>query len=250
MGKDKNTDYRKYRLNPKECLVYGMIFLGCAVAGFHLLFNSIFAGLIAGAFLLPLFYYKLSLYLRDRRISLLEEEFCRYMQLTVAALSGGTSFENVFREVADSVSESEGESVMKREYYIIDRMISLNYDSREAFASFAQRSGSKDIMCIASALLCTSQSGGSVVNLLKSGVGALRLKQDTEREVKRIVSLPRMNHRILTAMPFAFVLLLKTMSPEYVNCLYVWPGRLAMMGAAVLLGASWLLGENLSKMRF
>ena len=128
------------------------------------------------------------------------------MQLVTASLAGGTSFENVFREVADNVS-LEKESVMQNEFYAMDRRIRLHYDSREVFMDFAGRSGSNDIKNIALALIVTSGSGGNIVSLLRNGVSALRLKQDTEREIKRIISLPKMNHRIMTVIPFAFVFL-------------------------------------------
>ncbi|MBE7057380.1 MAG: hypothetical protein E7388_08090 [Ruminococcaceae bacterium] len=248
MRKEKYTDYRKYRLNKKELLLYGSVFVIGAVLVIELMFDIWWLGVVLGLVLLPLFYKKLSAYLRDRRINSLEEEFCRFMQLTVAALAGGTTFENVFREVADSVSSEE--SIMKKEYYIIDRMICLNYDSRDAFSAFAVRSGSEDIKKIAAALACTSEVGGNVIRLLQSGVGALRLKQDTEMEIKRILSAPKMNHRIMSVMPFAFVFILKTMSPEYIKSLYSWPGRGIMVAVAVLIAGSWLLGEKIGKTRF
>lgn len=244
----RNTDYSKYVLSIREKLIYGSIFAVCTVIAAELLFGLWWSGIIAGAVLLPFFYLRLSSYLRDRRIGALEEEFALYMQLAAAALAGGTSFENVFREVADNVA-SEDNSIMKKEFYNIDRMIRLHYDSRDAFDEFAQRSGSKDIKSISAALLCTAVSGGNTVSLLRSGVSALRLKQDTEREIRRIISLPRMNHRIMTAMPFAFILLLRTISPEYVKCLYVWPGQLIMAAVSVLVAAAWLLGEKIGKIR-
>ena len=86
-----------------------------------------------------------------------------------------------------------------------------------------------------------------MVNLIRSGVSALRLKQDTEREVKRIISLPRMNHRIMTVMPFAFVLFLKSMAPDYVDCLYQWPGRIVMILVVLVIFAAWILGERMGR---
>lgn len=242
----KVKDYRKYVLSLREYIVYGIIFTVGMIVAVELFFEVLWPGFVLSAIFLPLFYRKISGYLKNKRISALEEEFCLYMQLVAASLSGGISFSNVFREVADNIS-SEDKSLMKSEFYTIDRMIKLRYDSREAFLSFAERSGSKDIESMAQALLCTSFAGGNVVNLIRSGVSALRLKQDTEREIRRIVSLPKMNHRIMTAMPFAFVILLKSMAPEYMKCLYIWPGRIVMIVVSVILVLAWLLGEKMGR---
>lgn len=247
MKNEKTTDYSKYILSIREYILYGMAFMTGSVVALYLLFGVWWTGIAAGCLFLPVFYRKLSEYLKRRRIAVLEEEFCVYMQLTAASLAGGCSLENVFREVAESGVTAGGNSIMEKEYYAIDRLIRLRYDSRDAFARFADRSGSKDIKSISAALSCTAETGGNLVSLMRGGVAALRLKQDTEREMKRITSLPRMNHRILTVMPFAFIMLLKTMSPEYISCLYTWPGVTVMGLVAMLLTAAWLLGEHIGK---
>ena len=242
------TDYRKYLLSVKEKILYGIIFLAGTTIIMYLFFGLLWPGPVLGIGFLPLFYRKMSAFLTDRRIKKIEEEFCLYMQLVVASLAGGTTFENVFREVADNVSVHK-DSIIRKEFYAIDRSIRLHYDSREVFMDFAQRSGSGDIKNIAVALMCTSQSGGNTVSLLKNGVSSLRLKQDTEREIKRLISLPEMNHRIMTAMPFALVFLLKTLAPDYVSCLYVWPGQLIMCISLFLIIIAWVLGEKMGRVR-
>ena len=88
-----------------------------------------------------------------------------------------------------------------------------------------------------------------MVRLLRSCVGAMRLKQDTEREIKRVISLPRLNNRIMTAMPFAFTALLRAMSPGFIECLYSWPGNLAMIATVALTGVAWLLGEKIGEVK-
>ncbi len=242
------VDYRVYKLSAKEILGYGIIFMCCAALAGWLLFARVWLGLLIGAVLLPLFYKKLKGYLKDKRKARLEEEFCRFMQLTASSLSGGTAFENVFREVADAVSqENSGQSLMEKEFYIIDRLIGLNYESTAAFEKFADRTGSRDIKSISEAIRSVASTGGDLSELLKGGVNALRLKQDTEREIRRTVALPKMNHRILTCMPFGFILLLRYMSPTYIECLYEGIGIFIMSSVALLIGLAWLLGDKAGK---
>lgn len=247
---EKSTDYREYSLSLKERLLFGLLFLLASAIAFWLLFGIVWLGIPAGLILLPLFWKKLSAYLCKRRRDILEEEFCTYMQLTAASLASGTSFDNVFREVADSKPLAGKSKYMESEFLAISRLISLNYESTEAFALFADRTGSTDIKSMADALAGTSHSGGNLVNLVRSGVEALRLKQDTEREIKRILSAPRMNQRILTFMPFAFIFLLKFMSPEYVSKLYSGAGMIVMAVVTLLLIGSFLAGEKITNVKF
>lgn len=242
------VDYREYKLSVKEFLGYGCVFLGGAVLAGWLLFARLWLGILMGTVLLPLFFRKLKTYLRERRKARLEEEFCRFMQLAAAALAGGTAFENVFSEVADTLSpEQSGKSLMQKEFCIINRLIGLNYDSAVAFEKFADRTGSRDIRSIAEAVGSVQSTGGDLAELLKGGVNALRLKQDTEREIRRTVALPKMNHRILTCMPFAFILLFRSLSPSYLECLYESTGILVMVAVALLTGSAWLLGDSIGK---
>ena len=247
---EKSTDYREYRLSLKERLVFGLLFLVASAVAFWLLFGIVWVGLPAGLALLPLFWKKLSESLCRRRHRILEEEFCTYMQLTAAALASGTSFDNVFREVADTKPLAGKAKYMDTEFLIISRLISLNYESTEAFALFAERTGSTDIKSMADALSGMAYSGGNLVTLVRGGVESLRLKQDTEREIKRILSAPRMNQRILTFMPFAFIFLLKMKSPEYVNKLYSGVGIIVMAAVTLLLIASFFAGEKITNIKF
>lgn len=248
MTKKSVVDYRQYQLSAKELLGYGTLFIAVALSAGWLLFARLWPGAIMGAVLLPLFFRRLKEHLKEKRKARLEEEFCRFMQLTAAALAGGTAFENVFREVADTISpEQTGKSLMAKEFYTIDRLIGLHYDSTEAFRKFAGRTDSRDIQSIAEALGSVVSTGGDLAELLKGGVNALRLKQDTEREIRRVIALPKMNHKILTGMPFGFLLLLRYLSPSYIGCLYEGGGMLIMAAVALLTGLAWLLGERIGK---
>ena len=247
---DSAIDYRYYKLSGKEKLLYGLLYFLAITLASALLFGHWLPGPPLAAITLPVFYKKLSAYLCKRRRGKLEEEFCTYMQLAAASLASGTSLENVFREVAESGPTSGKHSYMENEFLGISRLISLNYESSEAFALFAKRTGSSDIESMSDALSGVKYSGGNLVTLVRGGVEALRLKQDTEREIRRIVSAPKMNQRILTFMPFAFILLLRMMSPEYVSYLYKGWGLVVMSAVALLLVGAYFVGEKITDVKF
>lgn len=245
-------DYRTYHLSETEYLIWGSIFLAGMGCGGFLLFRNVIAGIFVGAVLLIPFYKKLSRNFCRRRIALLENQFCIYLQLMAASLSGGTPFEKVFCDVLRSrpLGGSGNEDLISAEFLYIDNLISFRYDPVEAFSRFAERSGSGDIQCMAAALSAVIRSGGNLAELVRNAAGALRNKQDTEKEIMRIISLPRMNHRIMTCMPFAFLLVLRWLSPGYIEYLYSGIGIIAMAVVSVLLIAAWILGEKLGAVKF
>ena len=241
------TDYRKYKFSLPEILLFsGATLLGGAAVG-SVMFGNIIAGIVLSVLLLPYVLLRSSRMLCRRRKAKLEEEFCTYMQLAASAMAGGTAFDNVFGEVADTVDNGKKDLLCK-EFRAMDRSVKMHFDSIEVFRSFAERTGSSGIKSLAVALGQTMTAGGDTVALIRGSINAMRLKQDTEREVRRIVALPRLNHRIMTAMPFAFALLLKWMSPEFTECLYQWPGRLAMIAAVGITAVAWVLGERIGRM--
>ena len=245
-------DYRRYRLSGREYLLWGALFTALGAGSGFLLFQSVAAGLFIGLLLLVPFYRRLAKRFCKRRIARLEYQFCLYLQLMAASLAGGTPFEKVFRDVLSGVPAGtvSGEDLIATEFLYIDNLISFHYGPAEAFSRFAERSGSADIQCMAAALSAVVSSGGNLVQLVRNAAGALRSKLDTEKEITRIISLPQMNHRILTCMPFAFLAVLRWLSPGYAEYLYTGTGLIAMLAVSFLIGGAWLLGEKLGTVKF
>ena len=246
------VDYRTYHLSRKEYFAWGCTFLAGSGLGGVLMFRNILAGLIVGLLLLFPFYKRLARQLCRRRIVRLENQFCICLQLMAASLAGGTPFEKVFHDVLSSFPSGVvgRDDLMTLEFLYIDNLISFRYAPEEAFARFAERSGSGDIQCMAAALSAVIRSGGNLTELVRNAAATLRSKQDTEKEISHIISLPRMNHRIMTCMPFVFLLILRWLSPGYTDLLYSGVGVVAMIAVSVLIVSAWILGEKLGNIKF
>lgn len=246
------VDYRTYLLSRTEYITWGSVFLGGTGLGAYLMFHNVMSGIILGLLLLVPFYKRLARNFCRRRIGRLESQFCVYLQLMAASLAGGTPLEKVFRDVLTSIpfGISQKDNLISAEFLYIDNLISFRYDPVEAFARFAERSGSGDIQCMSAALSAVFSSGGNLAELVRNAASALRSKQDTEKEIAHIVSLPRMNHRIMTCMPFAFLITLRWLSPGYIDYLYAGAGVVAMAVVSAFIAGAWILGEKLGEIKF
>ena len=194
------VDYREYKLSVKEFLGYGCVFLGGAVLAGWLLFARLWLGILMGTVLLPLFFRKLKTYLRERRKARLEEEFCRFMQLAAAALAGVRLLKMYSVRWRTPCRRSSPGKVLCRRICIINRLIGLNHDSAVAFESLLTGPAAEISEYCGSRRQCAVY-GRRSGRASKGGVNALRLKQDTEREIRRTVALPKMNPESLPVCP-------------------------------------------------
>ena len=87
----------------------------------------------------------------------------------------------------------------------MQRLIALNISPEEAVEAF-QRGPAGDIQNFSNALYESLQAGGNLVQLVRNSASALRVKYDSEDEIRSLLNLPRFNHRIMMVMPFVLYL--------------------------------------------
>ena len=189
---------------------------------------------------------------RKRITTRLEEQFAEVMQVTLTALSSGQTIDQAFAELAESSTGKRTElKLMMREVRAINRRVLMHYSFYEAFEDFAVRSGNQDIKNISEALKITGMRGGNLVFLVRNALANLRVKIETDREIRHTLALPRYNHRILTVMPFFLIFMLKTISYEYIQPLYVTgAGQIVSVCTAAAVLLAWILGDRLCRVKF
>ncbi len=244
--------YETYFLSLPEYLWYGgLYFLGSGLAGVLFFQNPLF-GLFPAIVFLPLFFSRLRRRLQQKRVRSLEKQFYHSLQLLSASLSVGIPLEKCFRDVAesDACRLQSDMGMIRREFEKIDRLLTLQTELETAFDSFAQRSASRDIQSFSVALRAAAFSGGNLVELVRLAAASYQMKEAAEEEIRSCLSLPRMNHKIMTAMPFFLIGLLRCIAPGYLSPLYTGAGRLVMLTVVAVLAGAWFLGEKVSDISF
>lgn len=234
-----------------EMIMYTIIIFICVFICSFIFFNKIFISCIISIIGIPIFIKKVINFLNIKRNKLLEKQFCEVLQIMASFLVAGRSPELIFIDVVNEFDNNNHQyELIIKEFKLINRQLSLNYTIEEALEGFARRSQNKDIQSFASAYIICQMSGGNLVELVRNTSLVLRVKIETEEEIKLLLTLPKFNHKILTIMPFILLGLLRVSSPEYIAPLYnSITGILIMSIVAIFMVIAWFLGDQISNIK-
>lgn len=251
MSRTRLVDYRTYVFSFKDWIVFTLVLVGISVMFGLVLFESVRIGIMFSLASSPYVFGRLKKYFKKRRLEALERQFCDALHLMSASLAAGMSFTGCINEIANGDLSVDGSlRLVQREFVHIQRLIALNISPEEAVDAFAKRTGSRDIQNFSNALFESLQAGGNLVQLVRNSASALRVKYDSEDEIRSLLNLPRFNHRIMMVMPFALILMMKVIAPGYVEPLYLEGARWILFLVAFLILLSWYVGEMISDIRF
>lgn len=246
---EKSVDYRKYR-DPPLVLAAAAVFFCSAFGLLSYVFTEKFlSSLVIGVLILPVAMWRFLKFRRKQTIKKFEKQFLEMMQNVLSSVSAGMPFERAFAEVTDqAVSETRKKERRKKqiiqEFETIIRRTEMNYSFYSLLENFAERSGSGDIVNLSKALTVAATGGGNTAYIVRNALANMRIKVETEKEIEHILALPRYNHRIISLMPFLMMLLLKTVSRDYVEVLYNdGAGQIVIICVVLVVVVAWLLGD-------
>lgn len=216
----KGNDYRYYRMNRKENLLWLSITFG-AVGLISWLFYRSFYGM---AVVLPLLFVTKKLfrnYLLARRKREMLYQFGEMLQIISSSLKAGYSMENAFAQAWEEYAKLYGvKSVMAQEFRGISHKMKLNEPLERLVEDLAQRSGIEEIVSFSQVFVFAKRSGGDMMKILQNTVEKIRQKSDVEREIDTVVTAKRTEQRIMDLVPFGILCYVGTTSPEFLAPLY------------------------------
>ncbi len=156
---------------------YAWVFLGAAFVS-SLAFALIRSIPVAVIFAIAVFTAcELVLTAKKRtRARSLDEQLARALPQIGQNLRAGTSIERSVRSVADNSPEP-----LATELRRVSAEAALTSDIASAFESFAERSGSKDVLMISTAMRITKTQGGSLADVLDNVSHVLESRQEIVR---------------------------------------------------------------------
>jgi tight adherence protein B len=106
---------------------------------------------------------------------------------------------------------------------------------RDALTNFAERMPIVDVRFFVTALLIHKETGGNLAAILDDLASVIRDRFRLLRDVRTRTAQGRLTAGILIALPPAFILLMRTINPEYVMPLFTDViGRYMLAGAVLL----------------
>jgi tight adherence protein B len=219
-------------------------FLGCSLAAFLL------ALLVSAHWPLPLALriilalpalgvpYFLVRRARTRRLHRIEHQLPDAADFIARALRAGHSFTNVLQIVGNELPEP-----LSSEFRIAREEINYGVPMGEALHNMAARIPLTDLRYLIIAVLIQRESGGNLAEILGNISTIIRSRLKLVAQVRVLSAEGRMSAWILGLLPFAVMLALTLLNPEYVSLLWTDPSGVRLLWYAagmILFGVVWL----------
>ena len=168
----------------------------------------------------------------------------------MTSLQAGLSLENACRTARKELEEfygRKGQPILE-EIEKICRGIDLNISLQTLFYRFAENTGVEDIYEFAAVMEAAGRTGGNMVEILRNTSEHLRIRIDTEEEIRVCLSGVRFEKNIMLLMPFVMLVYLNMTGPSYVRALYeTIPGRVIMTALLFVLSGCYYWTESIMK---
>ena len=161
---------------------------------------------------------------------LLRRIFPRRFDLLGRAVRAGHAFTTGLEMVATELPEP-----VAGEFKLVFDEQSFGLPLRDALTNFAERVPIVDVRFFVTALLIHKETGGNLAALLDDLAGVIRERFRLLRDVRVRTAQGRLTAGILMALPPAFVLIMRGISPDYVTPLFTDVMGRYMLGGAILL---------------
>ena len=224
----------------------GMCAVGLAAA---LYYQSFWAGVLFS----PLGLYAPAAVGRElerRRRLMLREQFKEALHCLVTSLSAGRSVENALLSVPEELKilYPDPKTPIRREFELIRIGLANGDRPEDGLRRFASRSGLEEAARLAEVIAVAKRSGGDMADIVRSSAALLGEKMEVEREIAVMTAGKRFESRLMMGAPFAFILMMTAMAPDYMAPLYGSAAGYAILtaGLAALAGCAWLIRKFMS----
>lgn len=247
-----SVDYGKWDLSIKDVLILTGLFLSAGMAVGWLFYDSLAAASaisVLGLFLVP-FYKKWKIELRRQALLL---QFRDVLYSIASSISVGRSMSQALEESIDfwKGTYSDEDMMINELQYMVRCMKESNTSDVAVLQNFAQRSGLTDAVDFVRVYESCKGSGANLVQAVNRAALVIGDRITLERELKMLMAQKKFESRIVMGSPFAVLLLLKFLSPEYLQPLTeTSQGRLISTFALFLIGLACLMMERVTRFDF
>jgi tight adherence protein B len=175
---------------------------------------------------------------RTRRLCRIEHQLPDAADFIARALRAGHSFTNVLQIVGNELPEP-----LSSEFRLAREEINYGVPMGEALHNMAARIPLTDLRYLVIAVLIQRESGGNLAEILSNISTIIRSRLKLVAQVRVLSAEGRMSAWILGLLPFAVMLVLTLINPDYVSLLWTDPSGVRLLWYAagmILFGVIWL----------
>lgn len=218
---DVIVDYNEYTLSRTEWILSALV-SGLIAWGVLFLFYGtvwIFVLAIPVAFFYPRIYRKGKI---EKRRNRLTEQFKEMLYALSSAMQSGKSIEVAFFDIYRDLQmlyPDESTEIMCEARNIITNL-NAGVPLEAVLDNFAQRAHLEDISNFVDIYKTTKRMGGNLVGVMRSTADSITEKADVQQEIDVAIASAKMEQRVLSVVPVGVLLMVRFLSPEYMENIY------------------------------
>ena len=246
----KAACYDEYRMTANEKIRYFAVIGVLALLISYLFYDSwyaIFVLIPAGIVLMR----RIRRDLLEKRRSELRMQFQDMIDSVSSALSAGYSVENAFYEARKDMVRLYGiRSLIVAELDYFFSMLENGQPFENILSDFAKRANVEDITDFSEIFVLAKRNGGDFKGIIGKTVRIMKEKDETEREIRVILSGRRYEQKIMCIIPFGIILYLRLSSGSFLKVLYHNPAGIIIMTVCLLIyAASYVLSGKITDIK-
>lgn len=243
------VNYCVYELNKKERNRFLILCISGLFAAAFLFYHNFLLSVLFSFLAWPCYnLYRDSL--AEKRRRMLTEQFRDVLYSVSVSVAVGRQMTEALYEAEKNMRliYKEDALIVMELSEIVKRLCVYREAEEDVLRDFASRASIEDITGFVDIYLTCRETGGDFINVLNKASEMILDKTAIEKEINTITAQKRFEIRILSAIPFAIILLLHILSPGYLTVMYdCIQGRLLMTAALMGIGLSYLWSMKLIK---
>ncbi len=187
---------------------------------------------------------------REKKKGQLLIQFRDLLYSISSSVSSGRNVAGALEESVDfwKATYEETDYIMQELRYMNGRIREGGEKDLDVLRDFAQRSGLEDVSDFVSVYESCRHSGGNLPLAINRATSVIGDKITLERELKTMMAQKAFESRIVALAPFAIILLLRVMSPEYLEPMTTTgEGRIITTFALGLMAVSLIMMERINR---
>lgn len=171
-----------------------------------------------------------------RRRARILEQLPDYLESVMRILASGHTLEQALVEAARDAPEP-----LRQVFLSVGRQVRLGAALDEVLAEAAEAHGLRDLGVMALAASVNRRYGGSLRQIFRSLVAAVRARQTAQRELRALTAETRFSAVVLAVIPVALTAYIWLQNPDYYAQMWALPTGRAILVASVLLQLSGIV---------
>ncbi|MFC6852485.1 type II secretion system F family protein [Aquipuribacter hungaricus] len=181
---------------------------------------------------------------RERRREAFIAQMPELARVLANATNAGLSIPTAIALAADELDAPAREELRR-----VSTSLTFGNDLETALDGIRERLPSREVGVLLSTLLVSARSGGSLVTALRDIAGTLEVRKETRREIRTTLAQSVATGYIVIALGVGLLLLINVLFPGSVEQMTQrLVGQVALLGAAVLYAAGFLLIRRMTRM--